>query len=127
MNAVVTMTNMKVLIAILLTGCVGCGAVNRALLVTSTASLACDWAQTRSSAASGWNGQVETNPIMGSKPATSSVDIYFASAIAINAGLWLITPPSVRGAVPAAVTAVQANTVAGNIPYTRTVCGLPWR
>lgn len=102
---------------------VGCGAVNKAALVTSTASLVCDWAQTRSAARTGWATTMEGNPIMGPTPTTRTVDLYFAGTIAINTALWIAMPRRAKSIVPIAVTAAQVPTIAGNASTTRTICG----
>lgn len=97
---------------------VGCTHVNRATLIASTASLACDWAQTRSQASTGWNGTMENNPMLGTQPSTTKVDAYFASTIVINAAIWYVMPERYKSIIPLGVTAAQARTIAGNVEQT---------
>lgn len=107
--------------ALALTGC-GAGALSTANAVAlglSTASLAVDWQMTHAAAAQDWGGgygnRREENPIMGPHPSTGTVNVYFATAIILNAALWYALPRRYRAVVPLAVVGVQANTIAGNI------------
>lgn len=103
-------------IALLLTS--GCTHVNRATLLASSASLACDWAQTRSRAEVGWRGTFENNPMLGAKPSVERVDFYFATAIAANVGIWILMPDRFKSVIPLGVTTVQTKTIIGNLPQT---------
>jgi hypothetical protein len=115
---------MRNLVLVAMVALVSCGAVNTATLITSTASIACDWGQTRSAASEAWSrGRWEANPIMGSKPSTATVDVYFLSALAVNAAFWIALPRQVRSVAPVAITAAQVDTIAGNIGTTHTLCG----
>lgn len=109
-----------VLAVVFLVGCANVH-VNRAALFVSTASLACDWAQTRSAVADGWN---EQNPIMGSHPSAGEINLYFATAAAINAAIWLVTPERYRVVPSAIVSASQAKSIALNASYGAGVCGV---
>jgi hypothetical protein len=112
-----------VLVLVLVSGC-SFKNLNRATLAASTASLACDWGQTRSAASNHWKGRYEANPIMGMNPSTGTVDVYFASTIAINAAIWYLMPEKLKSLLPVGVIGVQANTIAGNLDTTQGVCGL---
>lgn len=101
----------------------GCTAANRTALAISTATLACDWAQTRALASEGWPGYHESNPIMGPKPSTGDVTLYFSSAIAINAAVYHLMPRRWKALLPGAVTASQIKTIAVNTPHTG-LCGM---
>lgn len=120
------MTRALLLLALVATGCAH---VDRATLITSTVSLACDWGQTRSMAANDWAHPTgpqryeEANPIMGKHPSTLVVDTYFMSAALINAAAWLVIPKGWRSAAPVAVTARQALAITRNVEHTGW-CGL---
>jgi hypothetical protein len=98
--------------------------LNRATLAASTASLACDWGQTRSAASNHWKGRYEANPIMGTNPGTRTVDTYFASTVVLNAAIWYFIPEKLKSIIPGVVIGFQANTIAGNLDTTQGVCGL---
>lgn len=98
--------------------------VDRAALVTSTLSLACDWGQTRSAANEGWTGRFEANLIMGESPSTKVVDAYFSLALVTNIVVWAVLPPRWRSLFSGTVTLAQANAITGNVATTRGVCGL---
>lgn len=110
-----------VLAVVMLTGCSTAG---RVALVASTAALACDWAQTRGHAELGWGGYREMNPMLGSTPTTATVDGYFAVSAGLNALIWLAMPRRFKAIVPAMVTAVQVDTIRGNIRGGTHLCGL---
>lgn len=103
---------------------VGCAHVDTAALIASTASLACDWGQTRSAADRGWASRIERNPILGPRPSTSQVDMYFGVTALLNVTLWTLLPKGWKSIVPAGVTAMEANTVYGNRDTTVAKCGL---
>jgi hypothetical protein len=111
---------------------IGCSSVslNRSALVASTASIACDWGQTRRIAAHGWRDStgpvIETNPILGVMPGVHAVDLYFVGAVAINAVAWLLAPPRYRSAAPIIATVVEVNTIASNTQKSDQagICGL---
>lgn len=99
--------------------------VNPMALAVSTAALACDFGQTRQAAARGWEGQHEANPIMGPTPSQTTVGLYFASAAALNAVAWWLTPERWRSAAPTGVVVLQANVVGRNLDGKRlSPCGL---
>lgn len=101
-----------------LAGCSHMRHVDRALLVASTAGLACDWAQTRGEAMGGWSVSYETNPLLGAKPDPGLVDAYFLTAILTNLVVWTVIPRGWRSAIPATVTLAQIDSVASNLPTT---------
>lgn len=107
------MSNLKV--AALVTtalAATACTHFDKATLVTSTATLAWDWSQTRGAAEQGFSGaRHENNPIMGSHPSPGQVDVYFVSTVLINTALWLMLPKSWRSVIPASVTLVQTRQV----------------
>lgn len=113
--------------------------VNRATLIASTAALACDWAQTRSSASTGWMRTAdggewvlrENNPILGPHPSTQAVDVYFASAAVVNLALWIILPVRYKSIMPLSLVAVESSAISGNVVFTTNdqtrnsgICGL---
>lgn len=102
----------------------GCVHADRVALATSTATLACDWGYTYAAASDDWRLYDENNPIMGREPTTTAVNVYFASALAINAVAWLLTPPKLRAALPMAVTAVQTYTIVDNGRVMGSTCGI---
>ena len=104
-----------VIIALLATGCGQLRNVNRASLVASTTSLACDWGQTRAAASAGWQGTEEANPMLGPTPTTTQVDTYFAVTAIVNAAIYVAMPERYRWILPSAVTAVQVDTIRGNL------------
>lgn len=107
---------------VLATGCVH---VNRTTLVASTAALACDWAQTRSMARRDWpDGSYDRNPILGGRPDTLHVDVYFATAAVWNALLWYALPKRWKSVPTLGVVAVQARPVMANVESTGTICGV---
>lgn len=110
-----TVSDMKTLLVclVLVAGCSN-RYVSHATLVASSALLAYDWGQTRCEAKGGWNRQEEMNPVLGRRPSPGAVDIYFASVIATNALVWLVTPAKYRPAAPAAIIAVQTYAVTTN-------------
>ena len=104
---------------------VGCAHADRVAIVAATASLVCDWAQTRTVAAVGWpDGRGDINPIMGAHPSEWVVDGYFASAIAVNLAAWALIPRSWRSVYSAGVIGVEAYAIAVNVSGTRTICGV---
>lgn len=111
------------LVVLALVGCANVH-VNRAALFASTLALACDAGQTLHASAGGWHDQVEQNPVMGSHPDETAVAGYFVGAIAVNTLAWLVTPERYRTVLPAAVVAVQANTIAGNVNNRTGMCGM---
>ncbi len=100
-----------------------CTHVNRATLAASTVALAWDGVYTYRAAAANWHGgppcsggvQIESNPIMGRNPSTGTVVSYFATAISLNAVLWLAMPERYKSLVPLGIIGVQTRTIAGNI------------
>ena len=105
---------------------VGCANVhvNRATLIASTLALACDWAQTRAASSSGWVGFLESNPIMGDRPSTGMVDMYFAGALIANASAWALMPQRFRSAIPVGVVAIQQDAIRSNAGYGMGWCGV---
>lgn len=100
------------LILLTLIQCVGCTHYDRVTLVTSTATLAWDWSQTRGAAEQGFSGnRREANPIMGEHPSAGQVDVYFISTILINTALWCVLPPKWRSVLPTGVTVVQTRQI----------------
>lgn len=98
--------------------------VDTTLLATSTATIACDWGYTRAAAQTGWQGTREGNPMLGPTPSTGEVNVYFVGALALNAAVWALTPPKIRGALPLGITLRQAYTIAGNADSVGGACGL---
>ncbi len=115
---------MKILILVCLL--VGCTTANRAALVASTLTLACDWGQTRSAASVGWPpGMQEINPILGKNPDAGKIDAYFLGTIVVNTLIYAIVPKKVKWLVPAVVIGVQQDAIRNNlstVPSPR--CGL---
>lgn len=94
-------------------------AANTATLVASTAALACDWGQTRGVASAASEGRWtldywEENPVMGPRPSTGDVDLYFAAAAALNAAAWVAIPRRYRWIIPSVVLAVQTAAIVQN-------------
>lgn len=117
---------LKILPILLLLGCVH---MDRATLVTSAASIACDWGQTHAAAARGWvdpSGamQTEANPIMGTNPSTAKVDAYFLGAEVLNAAIWYVLPKAWKTIYALPVTGMQTFTVYGNTKENLGVCGI---
>ncbi len=83
--------------------------------LAANALILADWGQTRHIAANGEeDGYEETNPILGPRPSTSEVNLYFASALVLTNGVgWLLPEPWERRWF-IAVTAVQGAVVAHN-------------
>lgn len=102
----------------------GCAHMDVASLVTSEASLACDWGQTRSAAVAGWHGYAEENSIIGPNPSAMRVDMYFATAAILDAAVWLVLPKGWRSAPPVALTVMEAKVIHGNEATTAGVCGV---
>lgn len=108
----------------------GCTHVNRATLVASSLALACDFGQTYSAAADGWEpvagrtARWEANPIMGPRPSASVTSAYFFTALLANAVTWALMPRKLKSVVPLGVLALEAGPVKSNLETTRTVCGL---
>lgn len=88
--------------------------------MASTATLVCDWADTRFRP----DNMEEFNPIMGKNPTGSTVDVYFATTILFNAALWYALPEKYKSVIPVSVTAVQAKVLYDNNKYGSGVCGL---
>jgi hypothetical protein len=99
----------------MLGGCAGALSIaNGTALGLSTATLACDWGQTRTVAAAGWPGIYEENPIMGTKPSPRAVDLYFAVMVVANILAWRFMPRRWRWAIPIVVTVWQVVVIARN-------------
>jgi hypothetical protein len=97
--------------------------VNYAGAALTVASMAADWCQTRSAAAERWSGgRAETGAMamrtIGDTPSSARVDAYFAITTVAMVGLAQLVPAKYRPAAYAAVTAVEVNTVAGNLGTT---------
>ena len=126
-------TTAAVAVLAMLGGCAmsGLTIANGTALGVSTATLACDWWQTRTVAAADWpHGKYEGNPLIGPKPSASTVDLYFAGVIAASVLAWRLMPRRWRMIIPSAIIAVQARAMivsygeamATNTPY-EGVCG----
>ena len=107
---------MRRLLALTLLLSVGCTAMNRTMLAVSTASLVCDWGQTHHFAAGGWKNSEEINVVLGPKPTTKAVDVYFAGVIFTNVLLWMVMSKSLKSLVPFGVTVVQTDVIINNMP-----------
>lgn len=119
---------MKLAAALLVLAATACSGslrhVNRAGAVLATAALACDYGQTRSAAAAHWEGHYEANPVMGTNPSTSTVDMYFAAtAVVVHLGAQLL-PERIRPLAYAAVIGVQAHAIHNNLGTTQGLCGI---
>lgn len=101
----------------------GCGARNHILFASSTVVLACDWGQTRSHAAGGWEGTQEMNPIMGTNPSPGRVDAMFATSATVNTALFAALPKRWAWVVPAVLTAAHSVAVVSNFDVAG-VCGI---
>lgn len=101
----------------------GCSAVNKTALISSTASLACDWGQTRSMAMDNWKYGWEANPFLGEKPPPYAVDMYFIIVAGINTLTWMAMPKKYKWVIPTVVTFVQAPTIVENHKWTPGYCG----
>lgn len=106
---------MRALVALLFTGCT---TFDHATMVASTATLACDWAQTHGQANDGWSEYYEKNPVLGDSPSASSIDTYFAAVAVFNIGVWLVLPPKWRSIIPTLITVAETRTIFRNIPNT---------
>lgn len=102
----------------------GCAHMDVATLAASSLSLACDWGQTRSAADRGWVGHAEENAILGRRPTTMQVDMYFGVAALLNATLWAALPKGWRSAAPAALVGVEVDSIRHNIDTTSGHCGI---
>jgi predicted secreted Zn-dependent protease len=61
-----------------------------------TSLLVVDWVQTRNNASDGWQGVKELNPILGSKPDTTTVDLYILGAMLGHFAVSIALPPKYR-------------------------------
>lgn len=119
------------LIALALSACTSVH-VNRATLIASTAAIACDWGQTYKAADDDWTRTVdgkrmplmEQNPVLGRTPDPGAVNVYFLSAIMINATAWLLTPARYRSVISGTVAALQTGSVVGNMQWGTGMCGM---
>lgn len=91
-----------------------CAHADRAALVTSTATLACDWGYTHRAASDGWRTGYEANPVLGPTPDPGIVAMYFSAVLVANVVAWHATPAKYRSAVPLAITARQSATIYAN-------------
>lgn len=111
----------------LLSGCFANRAVGRVSLGVATAALITDWVQTHPYAAAGWKTVVargensttfraytEGNPILGERPSTGDLGLYFSTAIVLNAVLWYVLPQRLRLPAMLAVTSVQIHAIVNN-------------
>lgn len=115
----------KILCVFALVACAHSRAVDRATLVSSTLTIACDYGQTMYHARQGWpNGREELNPIMGPTPSTAVVTTYFVSAAVVNAVAPYVLPAWARSVVRGAVTARQAVAIEHNMQVGTPMCGL---
>lgn len=88
--------------------------INQASLMIATATIACDWAQTRSVAEDGWGSRFEENPILGPSPSTEEVDAYFGAVVVAHFLVWRRIPSSFRWVLPVAISAVQIMAIVDN-------------
>jgi hypothetical protein len=89
--------------------------MDRGALVASTATLACDWAQTRGAAERGWIGYREGNPMLGKTPSVGAVDAYFATATLVSIAAWYLLPRGWRAVTHTAIAVWQMDTIANNV------------
>jgi hypothetical protein len=61
--------------------------------------------------------------VLGERPRTGAVDVYFTTIAITNVALWLAMPARWRSVAPIGVLAVQASTISGNMATTRGLCG----
>lgn len=97
--------------------------LDRAMLASSTATIACDWGYTHRAAERGWENHHESNPLLGRTPSTAEVNAYFASMLVLNAAAWVLTPPKYRAVLPAVITAREIYSAVGNHEQVGGVCG----
>src|SRR5262245_1850875 len=125
---------LQILVLVLTTsGCSGARAltiVNHGGLVAQSTALVCDWGQTRRAAALAATGEnwrsdtpYESNPIMGGRPTTSTIDLYFFAALGLSAAAWRVLPRRWRFLVPVAVLALEADPIASNFQLDRADLG----
>lgn len=100
--------------ALMLTGCGagGLSVANGVGLGAISVTLACDWRQTRAFASEGWTYQLESNPILGERPTTQSVDAYFLAAMVAATAVWRLTPRKWRLLPALAIVALQVKAIA---------------
>jgi hypothetical protein len=98
------------LTAALLTGC-GWSHLDRALAVTSTATLMADWHQTRSTIVPACR---EWNPVIGECGQRVHPDLYFGVVVVANLALAHVLGSTLRGTWLAGLTGVQGHTVFSN-------------
>lgn len=117
--------------AVALLAASGCSlsTVNGVALGGALATVACDWGQTRRLAANDWpRNSFEMNPVLGSQPSTTEVDLYFAGYLLTTYALWRIMPRELRW-VPAVFTVgMQADAILQNHGVARqlgdeSICG----
>jgi hypothetical protein len=100
---------------------------NRATLVASHVTIACDYGQTLAVARGGWSdpNMSEWNPVLGDTPSPMRLTAYNAVAIGVVTGAYLALPEKWRW-LPAVVTVlVQLQTISANaIVAPRPWCGL---
>ncbi len=101
-----------------------CAYTDTAALVASTATLTCDWGQTHSAAARGWERQDEANPLLGPKPSLARVDAYFGALTVLTTLGWYLLPPGWRTIGGFTVAAVQSPSLSNNFKTTQGLCGL---
>ena len=125
-----SLSRMKVLVMVLLLLGGGCSmaTINGVALGAATATLACDWSETRWAAEQDWTRTGhELNPVLGPTPTTGQVDAYFASAIVVSAAIWHVLPERWRWAPSAVVAVAQARVLVRNEGGIRQRGGRAWR
>lgn len=113
-------------LAIAIGGC-SVQTLNRAMLTTAHAGIACDYGQTLEVARRGWpdKGPAEGNPILGSSPSPQRLTIYNATAAGALTAIYLATPERWRWFAPLVVTIAQLQVITMNtISAPKPWCGL---
>ena len=105
--------------------CTSCVHADRAMLAVSTATIACDWGQTRQAAKSGWGVYYEKNPYLGEEPGVLRVDSYFVTMLAANALIWVVVPEKWRTVYGITITGIQGRALYRSMEYgERSACGI---
>jgi len=89
--------------------------VNYATLGAALTAITCDWGQTRATALGGWDNHYEKNPILGSAPSVTAVDLYMIGSmtLVVTAGHYL--PEWLRGAFYGGVFLGELKTLSDNV------------
>lgn len=69
-------------------------------------------------------GRSEANPLLGKRPSSGQVDMYFGVVAILNVTIWALLPKGWRSAPTLAIIGLEADTIYFNRNTTAKWCGV---